>query len=161
MVTTNVLRDCNWSNHTSLNVWASHQSGTRVKCSARARARCAGRTVLGVRAQAVAYIVKRVSWDSDVLPHATVNMACGVSSGRMDVLEPIQVTPYDEILPTILIKQINLGHFGRSHRDVLSSGAVAHSTSTSPIGHTIKLEFIVLNRRSLADASASDGHGEK
>jgi len=47
----------------------------RAKWSAGASARCAGRTAVGVRAQAMVHAVKRVTWDPDILPRATVNMA--------------------------------------------------------------------------------------
>ena len=40
-----------------------------------AGARCAGRTTVHVRAQVVVYVVKRMSWNSDALRRATVNMA--------------------------------------------------------------------------------------
>jgi len=44
-------------------------------CNVSASVRCAGRRAVRVRARAVVYVVKRMSWNSDVLPHATVNMA--------------------------------------------------------------------------------------
>ena len=52
----------------------SLEGRARAKWSAGASARCAGRTAVGVRAQAVVYVVKRMSWNSDVLHRATVNM---------------------------------------------------------------------------------------
>ena len=54
----------------------------RAKWSAGASARCAGRTAVGVRAQEMVYIVKRVTWDSDILSRATVNMAFWCTIGK-------------------------------------------------------------------------------
>jgi len=47
-------------------------------------AQCAGRTTVGVKAQSAVYVVERVDWDSDVLPHAAVIWRFGVSSRRSD-----------------------------------------------------------------------------
>ena len=46
-----------------------------AKWSAGASSQYAGRTAVGVRAQATVYAVKRVTWNSDILPRATVNIA--------------------------------------------------------------------------------------
>jgi len=56
-------------------VGESLERRARAKWSTGVSARCAGRTAVGVRAQEMVHVVKRVTWDCDTLPRATVNMA--------------------------------------------------------------------------------------
>lgn len=67
-----------------------------------ASANCVGRTI-GVRGAQVRCMSNRASWKSDVLSRANHFNA---SSGN-------QVTPRDDVLPQMLIKQIMLAKFGR------------------------------------------------
>ena len=55
---------------------------------------------------------------------------------------PIQVTPPDGAFPKTPIEQVVLWNFGRPHRDGSSSDAMAHASSASRIGHTVKLSKI-------------------
>ena len=68
--------------------------------------------------------------------------------GRADAPEPIQVTPNDDILPKLPIKQIVLRNFGRPPRSVRSTSAVTQATSA------IKPGSIGVDGRFLGDTGA-------
>ena len=70
--------------------------------------------------------------------------------GRTDAPKPIQVTPHNDVLPRILVKQIVLGNFSRPLRSVRSRSAVAQAASA------IKPGTIGVDGRFLRDTSAGD-----